>query len=500
MLCHDFYPHPTALPIKLIQTHISYVLLTGSYVYKVKKAIKLDFLDFSTLPLRKHFCEEELRLNQRGAPGIYLEVVPVTADGDDLRLGGSGAAVEYALKMKQFPQEDLFSSQLASGKLTDAEIVQAAQTLAAYHKQAGTDARLAQFGQPQHIRKMIEDNYSVAQKFIGGPQSRHQFELTKEFTDRWIREFSQLFADRVQQGRVRECHGDLHLGNICRWEERIVFFDCIEFSEPLRWIDVMNDAAFTAMDLDAGDRPDLSTLFLNTYAEHTGDWEGLQVIPLYLCARAYVRAMVHSLQLDNAELSLGELEGARESAMRYYHLAWQYTVRRKGQLILVSGLSGTGKSTLARRLAQQIKAVHIRSDAVRKHLVGIEVESHGGPQLYTSEMTHRTYDRLLHLGLLLAGQGFSVILDAKFDRALFRQQAISRSRSSNISIRIIQCTAPDEVIHSRLLHRTGDISDASADLLLQQRAAFEPFDEEERDILTVIDTSTPPDAAALAGL
>ncbi|MBV8882859.1 MAG: AAA family ATPase [Chroococcidiopsidaceae cyanobacterium CP_BM_RX_35] len=499
-----FYPHAVTEPIQLLQTHISYVLLTGDYVYKLKKPVNFGFLDFSTLDQRQHFCQEELRMNQRGAPELYLEVLPITQAENQYQLGGTGEPVEYAIKLHQFPQEALFISLFEQGQLGEADLEELGQVVAQYHAKAETNEYIRSFGEVTRVRAAIDENYAQTQKYIGGPQSQLQFDETKQYTDSFFTERQSLFASRIQNHWIRECHGDLHLANICRWQNKILLFDCIEFNEKFRFVDVMYDIAFTIMDLEARQRKDLSNAFLNTYVELTGDWEGLQVLPLYLSRQAYVRAKVNSLLLDDASIATAAKQEAATTAAHYYHLAWQYAQRfaggssgdalvpaqpRQGQLILMSGLSGSGKSTIARQLARQLGAVHIRSDAVRKHLGGIGLMERGSAELYTEEMNQRTYDRLLELGIMLSTQGFPVILDAKYDRQQLRLAAIAKSQSHQLPLQILHCTAPLEVLRKRLGSRTGDITDATADLLEAQRAAAEPFTEVEQAYVKTLDTT-----------
>jgi predicted kinase len=243
------------------------------------------------------------------------------------------------------------------------------------------------------------------------------------------------------------------------------------------------------MDLEARQRPDLSTLFLNTYAEQTGDWQGLQVLPIYVSRQTYVRAKVTSFLLNDPGIPESEKQAAHETAALYYRLAWQYSQARTGQLILMCGLSGSGKSTTARQVASQIGAIHIRSDAVRKHLGGVALQERGGADLYTPEMHQKTYGRLLELGIALAQQGYRVILDAKYDRQAWRQAALDQARAHQLPLRIIHCDAPVEVLRDRLQKRTGDIADATADLLAHQ--SLDPFTADEQAIVKTIDTTQP---------
>ncbi|MEA5576370.1 AAA family ATPase [Anabaena sp. UHCC 0451] len=491
MLQPGFYPHAVIEPIQLIQTHVSYVLLTGDYVYKLKKPVNFGFLDYSTLEKRLHFCHEELRLNQRGAGELYLQVLPITLRSEQYQLGGTEEVVEYALQMHQFPQDALFSELFTQGKLNEMHLQELGRVVAEYHSKAQTNDYIRSFGEVSQVRLAINENYEQTLKYIGGPQTQQQFTETKAYTEKFFTQRPELFANRVTNNYIRECHGDLHLRNIAIWHDKIMLFDCIEFNEPFRCVDVMYDVAFTVMDIEAKGRKDLGNAFLNAYVEQTGDWEGLQVLPLYLSRQAYVRAKVTSFLLDDPNVPAEVKAAAAKTASAYYHQAWQYTKPKQGQVILMSGLSGSGKSTTARYLARQLGAVHLRSDAVRKHLAGIPLLERGGEEIYTPEMTQRTYDRLLTLGITLANQGWRVILDAKYDRQHLRQNVIAQATQHQLPLQIIHCTAPLEVLQERLVNRTGDIADATADLLVSQLNQAEPFTGKEQPYIKILDTTQP---------
>jgi aminoglycoside phosphotransferase family enzyme/predicted kinase len=487
MMQPAFYSHPVQEPIQLVQTHISYILLTGEYAYKVKKPMNFGFLDFSTLEKRKHFCEEELRLNQRGAEELYLSVMPIAQEGESYRLNGAGEPVEYLVQMRQFPQDTLLSSLFDRGELTEDFLRRLAVDIAHFHESCPTNDYILGFGTVAKVREAFDQNYEQTVAYIGGPQSQQQFDETQVSTDRFFAERGELLAQRVRDRRIRECHGDIHLRNICYWHDKFLLFDCIEFNEPFRFVDVMYDVAYIVMDLEARGRRDLSTVFLNAYVEETGDWEGLQVLPLYVSRQSYVRAKVTSFLLDIPDIPETEKQGFRETAALYYRLAWEVMRPKQGRLLLMAGLSGSGKSTTARYLAKKLGAIQIRSDAVRKHLGGIPLQERGGADLYTPEMTQKTYGRLLNLGILLAQEGYTVILDAKYDRQALRQAAIARAEASQIPLHICHCTAPIDVLQTRLTERTGDIADATADLLPQQH--LEQFLDSEVPYLVTVDTT-----------
>lgn len=489
MMQPGFYPHPVKEPIELIQTHVSYVFLTGDYAYKIKKPVNFGFLDFSTLERRQHFCVQELQMNQLNAPEIYLEVLPITDLDGQFQLNGTGQTAEYVLKMREFPQDDLFISMFEQGKLTTSQMEDLGAIVAQFHELAQTNDYIRSFGEVSQIRQAIDENYQQTEKYIGGPQTLKQFEETKQFTDTFFANQEELFKSRVQHNQIRECHGDLHLRNICLWDNKIQLFDRIEFNEPFRFVDVMYDVAFAVMDLESRGRKDLGNVFLNTYIEQTGDWEGLQVLPLYLSRQAYVRAKVTSFLLDDPGVPEDTKKEAGITASQYYKQAWEYTQLRQGQLILMSGLSGSGKTTVARHLAQRLGAIHLRSDAVRKHLAGVPLDQRGGEELYTQAMSQKTYARLLELGTKLANAGFPVILDAKYDQQATRLAAIQEAKKHHLPVKIYHCMAPEEVLRDRLLSRTGDVSDATPDLLTQQQASAEPFTEAEQSLVTTLDTT-----------
>ena len=469
----EFYNHSVTLPIQVIQTHISWVFLTGKYAYKLKKPVDFGFLDFTTLKKRKFFVEEELRLNQRIASDIYLEVLPISKQDNRYILGIDNNVEDYILKMRQFPQHCLLINVLNSGEMTQDLVRQLGKNVADFHLKTTTNDHIKGFGKIEIIRESIEDNYQATQKYITIVQTKQKYQDTKQFTDSFLENKKSIFLQRITENKIRECHGDLHLKNICYWQNKMYLFDCIEFNEPFRFVDVIYDVAFTTMDLDVRGKSDLANIFLNSYLEQTGDWQGVQVLPLYLCRQAYVRAKVTSFLLDDPNISELDKEKAIATAKKYYNLAWQYTRSQPGQIILMAGLSGSGKTTTANEIAPRLNAIHIRSDAVRKHLAGIPLEQKAPQQIYSNDWTKRTYVRLVKLGILLAKQGFTVILDATYNRRKWREQVIQETNKHNISLSIIYCQASKEVLQQRLSKRKSDISDATPELILKQ--TFEPF-------------------------
>ena len=493
MLHPDFYDHEVIEPIELIQTHISFVLLTGPYAYKVKKAISFGFLDFRTLELRQKFCQEELRLNRRLSPELYLDVVSMGLQGETYQLHGR-PVVECAVKMRQFPQQDLFSALFESNRLTAYDFMTLARQVAEFHQQAVSSPEIESFGDLAKVQDIHRSNEAISQEFIGLTQTPIQFEQTQQFSGSIFRHHADWLEQRQQLKKIRECHGDLHLNNVCRFHHQIQVFDCIEFNQEFRNIDVLYDVAFMVMDLDYLGREDLAFIFLNQYLERTADYSGVKLLPLYLMMRAMIRGNVISLALKDNAIAPEEKEDLKQRAIAYYQLAHQYTKPRQGQLILMCGLSGSGKSTIASKLSESMRGIHLRSDAIRKHLAGVSLDRTGsdGNQvpdtIYSPAMTQRTYQQLLDYGGELAQEGWTVVLDAKYDRVHLRQDVIQWARQKNIPLTIIHCDAPEADLRSRLRSRQGDISDATEKILDSQIAAFESFEVDERAYVIELNT------------
>jgi aminoglycoside phosphotransferase family enzyme len=302
----NFYPHSVQTEIRMIQTHCSAVFLTGNYAYKIKKNVNFGFLDYSTLEKRHYFLQRELEMNQPIAPEIYLEVLPIGQINDSLILGNDENVVEYVLKMSEFPQSSLLISLFERGELKESHLRELGEVVANFHQNTNTNDYIKSFGKVEIIKKAIDDNYQATQKYIGIAQTLEQYQQTRQFTDSFLTQKQTIFESRCLNHKIRECHGDLHLRNICYWHHKIQLFDRIEFNEPFRFVDVMYDIAFTVMDLEVRGRQDLGNIFLNTYLEKTGDWQGLQVLPFYLCRQAYVRAKVTSLLLDDPNIAESE--------------------------------------------------------------------------------------------------------------------------------------------------------------------------------------------------
>lgn len=489
------YPDASG-PVDLLETHISYVLLAGSHAYKIKKAVDMGFLDFSTLVRRHEFCEEELRLNRRLAPDLYQAVVAITGGPEAPRLNGSGEAIEYAVQMQRFPQDALLDRQLSEGRLDAPGIDQLADTLADFHGRIARAAPDNPFGTPQAVWAPMAQNFDQLRALL--PDAGHASRLDQLET--WSRQrfskLSRLLASRSRSGWVRECHGDLHLGNIARVNRELHIFDCIEFSPELRWIDVFSEIAFLVMDLEERGRPDYGWRLLNRYLEATGDYRGLPLLDFYKVYRALVRAKICAIR--DQQKAPTESGPQIADGERYLGYAAQATLPRSPRLLLMHGVAGSGKTWLAGQLLEELGALRIRSDVERKRLRGLAqaTRSHSGVDqgIYDPATTTATYGQLLELANEILAAGYPVVVDAAnllaWQRTAFRQLAVTW----HVPFVIVACSAPPSVLQDRVAQRQasgGDASEADQTVLAHQMQTREALSPEEEAHCLQIDTALP---------
>ncbi len=458
------YPHPVRR-VELMQTHISWVLLTGSYAYKIKKPVNLGFLDFTTLAARRHFCDEELRLNRRLAPDIYLDVVPITGTAQRPAIAGDGPAIEYAVKMKEFAQSALLDNALPRGAVDPAMIEDLARKIAAFHAQLVPRDAAPGHNANATVLAPARENFEQIMPLLDAPADIAALTAIREWT---LREYSTRavqFQQRYREGCVRECHGDLHLGNIVLLDGAAIPFDCLEFNPALRWMDVMSEVAFLVMDLEAHGRRDLAFTFAGTYLETSGDYAGARLLPFYVVYRAVVRAKVNLIRATQPGITPAQRQRALAGYQRYITLAAAYTRGSRGAVIITHGLSGSGKTTLTRQLLATLGAVRIRSDVERKRLHGLhalaQTGAASGTGIYADAATGRTYDRLLQHARSIAGAGLPVIIDATFlkqaQRAAFHALAIELG----VPFAILNFTAAPAALRARVSARKARGNDAS---------------------------------------
>lgn len=469
--------------VRLVETHVSWVFLTGRHAYKVKKPVKLPFVDFSTLALRKRFCEEELRVNRRLAPELYLGVVPIGGTPSAPRVGRK-PAFEYAVKMVEFPSSARLDRRLADNRVPRAAV-------------AEFGARLAQFHRGLPPLRGIEPKETAAAALrnveelaaLTKPDHKADVEALRDWTKRRASSLAGIFALRAAGGAYRECHGDLHLQNLLWRRGKIMAFDALEFDKTLRDIDVVSETAFLAMDLRAHGRTDLAYEFLNRYFETGGDYAGVDVLPFYLVYRALVRAKVAAIKRAQAG---GEEEPEYD---RYLATALELIAPRKPLLVIAHGFSGSGKSYVGAELVGRLPAIRVRSDVERKRLYGIDplgrTGSAVGQGIYTAEATRRTYTALAGIADALLRNGENVLVDAAFlsrrERLDFKQVAAANAAR----FAILSCTASQAELERRIRARARggrDASEADLAVLAHQLRTADPLSPAERRQTITVDT------------
>lgn len=501
------YPHAVE-HVELLQTHISCVLLAGDYAYKIKKPVNLGFLDFSTLAARRRYCEEELRLNRRTAPALYLDVIAIAGSETAPLLGGAGPAFEYALRMRRFPQDALLDHMARSGTLLPSHIDALARGLAAFHAQIARAGSSDAFGGPQHILAPALQNFEQMLPLAGAHADVALLARLRDWSAREHAALVPVFEARKRGGWVRECHGDLHLGNIALLDGVPTPFDAIEFNPDLRWIDVMNELAFLMMDLLDHRLPRLAFHLLNVYLEATGDYAGVRVLRFYLVYRALVRAKIACLRAHQPGIAVPEKSETGHAYRRHLLLAERLSAAAHPALALMHGPSGSGKSTIAQELAEALGAVRLRSDVERKRLHGLDAQArsasgvHAG--LYAPEASERTYARLAELARAALDARYPVIVDAAFLQRAKRERFASLARDAGAAFAIVSCKASVPTLRARVAAReraAQDPSEAGLDVLEHQLAQAEPLAESEAAHTLTFDAehgAGAPEAAALA--
>jgi aminoglycoside phosphotransferase family enzyme/predicted kinase len=489
------FPHTTG-EFEVFETHISYVLLTGDFVYKFKKPVDLGFLDFTTLEKRKFYCEEELRLNRRLAPKMYLAVVSVHGDPEHPMVEGKGPLLEYAVKMQQFDTADRMDLVTARGELTASHIDQLAELVTGFHESIPVAGKDTHFGTLDVIHQRIMQNFEQVLQNTDDAEISSMCNQVRAWSEAALDKRQDLIAQRKQQGSVRECHGDMHMANIILPEGRPVIYDCIEFSDDLRWIDTISEVAFLYMDLDFHQQHKMALRFLNQYLSRNGDYGGLGLLCIYLVYRAMVRAKVNSIGAKQQAANRKIAAECVVTAKKYLALARNYIESFASPVMMIlHGLSGSGKTWLAEQLCESYGAIQIRSDVERKRLLGFSAEtktkSAVGKGAYSADMTSQTYQRLLDLASLVVQAGPSVIVDATFLKQCHRQQFKELAQLHNVPIVILDIQASENILRSRITKRAEydkDASEATLAVLEQQFKSQESLTEDEEVHTIHIDT------------
>lgn len=495
LLNPEAFTHPVS-QLEVRETVISWIILTGSVAYKIKKPVSFDFIDAATLDRRRHYCQEELRLNRRLAPDLYLNVVPIARVDGRARVGdASGPAIEYAVCMKQFDRRQELTRLLQNADVARSEIEDLARCLAQFHLRAPASTSSGVQDNTEHLYDAVSGNMSQLLGHLEQLGPDGGLRQLVDWTHDTARALESCFRSREQSGYVRECHGDLHSANIVRYEGRLVPFDCIDFDPRLRWIDVINDIAFLAMDLVSHRRDDLACVLLSSYLEVTGDYEGMRLLPFCAVYRALVRAKVDAIAAEQSAADATEL---RRRLRQRLQTAVHWMERPRPTLILMHGPSGSGKSWLSERLVSALPAVRIRSDLERKRLAGMTPETRAAALpdegIYHPQMSHRTYARLLESAESCLQAGINLIVDAAFlgpaDRELFRGLA----RRLRVPFLIASCQADSATLRTRLALRArerNNPSDAGQLVLQTQLRDFRPLDSEAHADSVIVDTREP---------
>ena len=496
------YPHRPER-VEIVQTHISVVALAPPFVYKVKKPVDFGFLDFSTLGQRRHFCEEEVRLNERLCPNLYEGVVPITWDGEALRVEGEGEPVEVAVKMRRLDPAGFFDARLRRGALTTADLDRVTERLAAFYLRQQLSPDVAAWGWPERLRLSTDENVAQTERFVGDVISRPAFDALRSATDRFFAANARLLHRRRAAGRIVDGHGDLRLEHLHldAEDDTLCIYDCIEFNERFRCVDVASDLAFLAMDLDVHGRPDLAHHVVARLAARLGDPELWDVIDFYKGYRAYVRGKVEAMRSDEAEVPEAERAESRTRARRYFQLAMAYAVAGSEPLVIVvMGPVGAGKTTQAEALGAALGWEVVSSDRVRKAQAGVPLFRRGTDaeraELYAPDRTEAVYAALVDTALHRASGGLSTVLDATFGTRRHRDALRAALAAAGVRHRLVELTAPADALRDRLAARTDGtvVSDARAADFAFLADRYEPPDAlEDREHLRA-DAASDPEA------
>ena len=472
------YPHRPP-EVRAIQTHISWVFIASPFVFKVKKPVNLGFLDFSTLEKRHHFCQREIELNRRLCPEIYLDAVPIYETDSGFSFEPPGKTAEYAVKMKEL-QDGWFLNELLEKNLVgEKEINRVISTLHQFYQAETPTRQIEEWGTPEKLKISTNENFTQVEPFIGKTISPAAFEAIRHYTNRFYVANEKVFRERILHHRILDCHGDLRLDHVHLTPEATTIFDCIEFNDRLRFIDIANDLAFLAMDFDFEDRNDLGNLLLRNAARELGDAGMLKIANFYKCYRAFVRGKVESIQATEKETT--NPRDHEKQAVRYFRLALRYAVAGSEPLILVvMGRVGAGKSTIAKRLANELNWPVLSSDEIRKILAGVPLAQRTPPELrdevYSKQMTRQTYAKLVEDGLGALKEYSGVILDATFSTQMLRKILRDGCEKGHVRFQFVELEADPDEIKERLKARdekTEETSDARLEDFEKLSATYE---------------------------
>jgi aminoglycoside phosphotransferase family enzyme/predicted kinase len=495
LLNSSSYPHKPRY-VKHIQTHASHVFIVPPYVYKIKKPVNFGFLDFSTLDKRKYYCEKEVELNSRLCD-VYLGVEEISVRDGDFVFGKGDETFEYAVKMKKLPERYFLKNLLRKSRVTKDDLLRVVEKLVEFYKRQPVMEHISDFGRPERIKISIDENFSLTKSFIGRTISKVAYDATKFYNDMFFEKKSHLFKERIRRGLIKDCHGDLHLEHINLRPQGTCIYDCIEFNERFRYIDIASDIAFLAMDLDYNGYNDFANFVISEISKRMEDEIIFEIIDFYKCYRAYVRGKVESIRSSETEIPGEERKASREKARKYFRLALNYALfGSRPALIVIFGLIGTGKSTLAHALSEELSCKVVSSDKVRKEIMGLRPTERRYEEfdkgIYAPNITDITYREVLNRGRREIESGKTVILDASFSRMKFRKLVLHEAEALGITIYFIQTKADERTIRKRLIEREEKsqvISDGRLEIFERFKEGFEEPDEVPKGKHLVISTN-----------
>lgn len=492
----SFYPHPV-LAIEQRETHISRVFLTGQYVYKIKKPVNLEFLDFTTLEKRLHFCQQEVILNRRLTRDVYIDVVPITFKDGRHYLSGPGDPVEYAVKMRQLPEDRTMMRLLKKGEIPRKAMEELSVMLARFYSKAPTSEHINTFGSWETVRTNCEENFRQTEIFAKGILDERMFQIVRAATRSFLRRWQELFEHRIKGRKIRDCHGDLRAGHIYFVDE-IQILDCIEFNERFRYGDITSDLAFLAMDLDYEGHPEIAQDLLRTYVQYTKDQEMFVLLDFYKCYRACVRVKVNCFRLGKEDLPKQEASKLLRQTRQYMDLAYRYAIQfTRPTLWVVCGLPASGKTTIAEKLAEILDIRVFRSDVIRKELFHLQpdakVDVPFEASIYSKSASSLAYGKLLLLAQDEIEKGNSAILDATYNSRHYRADVLRFARDMDANLMFVECMCSDAVMKERLMsrERKPSVSDARLRHYKEMKARFEPLNEVRDEMHIRVDTERP---------
>jgi aminoglycoside phosphotransferase family enzyme/predicted kinase len=503
-----FLERPESYPqvperVRLLQTHISYVAIASPYVYKIKKPVTLDFLDFSTLKKRAHFCQREIELNRRLCPDVYLGVVPIVLRDGRLQFGNDdvdGSVVDFAVKMRELDEGLFLSRMLQNGQAVPGTVDRIVNKLVPFYQQQDPGPEITENGRVEQVRRTTSGNLAQARELVGDVVSGSAFEAIEIFQRRFHEKQHALLARRPEEGRIMDCHGDLRPEHIHLGPDCVCVYDCIEFNDRFRYIDAAAEIAFLAMELDHADRPDLARYLVAQMARRLDDPDMDRLMNFYKCYRAVVRAKVQGIRKDEEDVPAAQREKSRRRSGRYFQRALNYAVAGSRAVVMaVMGRIATGKTSLAHALGKELGWPVFSSDRVRKELAGLPASRRPRAlvrqRLYSEAMSRRTYDRLVELGRIHAQKGESVILDATFSTRQRRRELRSNLEKVQCDVLFVEVQAPDDVIRERLRQRAAEeeaTSDARLEDFRKLTKRYEAPEEMDDATFITLDGTAPP--------